>query len=77
MLNVLEACSSSGVKNFIFGSSAAVYGEPTKLPLSEDEHMLEPLSPYGASKVAGEALVSSYTRSKKIKNLPRVNTSSL
>jgi UDP-glucose 4-epimerase len=67
-LNVLEACSSNGVKNFIFGSSAAVYGEPKKLPLSEDEHLLEPLSPYGASKVAGEALVSSYRRSKKIKN---------
>jgi UDP-glucose 4-epimerase len=67
-LNVLEACSSSGVKNFIFGSSAAVYGEPKKLPLSEDDHLLEPLSPYGASKVAGEALVSSYRNSKKIKN---------
>jgi UDP-glucose 4-epimerase len=67
-LNVLEACSSNGVKNFIFGSSAAVYGEPKKLPLSEDEHLLKPLSPYGASKVAGEALVSSYRRSKKIKN---------
>ncbi len=68
-LNVLEACSSSGVKNFIFGSSVPVYGEPKKLPLSEDDHILrEPLSPYGASKVAGEALVSSYRRSKKIKN---------
>jgi UDP-glucose 4-epimerase len=67
-LNVLEACSSNGVKNFIFASSAAVYGEPKKLPLSEDDHLLEPLSPYGASKVAGEALVSSYRRSKKIKN---------
>jgi UDP-glucose 4-epimerase len=67
-LNVLEACSSSGVKNFIFGSSAAVYGEPKKLPLCEDDHLLEPLSPYGASKVAGEALVSSYRNSKKIKN---------
>ena len=67
-LNVLEACSSNGVKNFIFASSAAVYGEPKKLPLSEDDHLLEPLSPYGASKIAGEALVSSYRRSKKIKN---------
>jgi UDP-glucose 4-epimerase len=67
-LNILEACSNNGVKNFIFGSSAAVYGEPKKLPLSEDDNLLEPLSPYGASKVAGEALVSSYRRSKKIKN---------
>ena len=47
---------------------AAVYGEPKKLPLSEDDHLLEPLSPYGASKVAGEALVTSYRNSKKIKN---------
>jgi UDP-glucose 4-epimerase len=68
-LNVLEACSKNGVKNFIFGSSAAVYGEPKKLPLSEDNHLLEPLSPYGASKVAGEALMSSYRSSKKIKNV--------
>ena len=55
-------------KKFYFWISAAVYGEPKKLPLSEDDHLLEPLSPYGASKVAGEALVSSYRRSKKIKN---------
>src|SRR5215213_2158336 len=68
-LNILEACSNNGVKNFIFGSSAAVYGEPKILPLSEDNHLLEPLSPYGASKVAGEALMSSYRNSKKIKNV--------
>ena len=56
-----------GVKNFIFSSSCAVYGEYNKLPLSENDP-LAPLSPYGASKVAGEALVSSYRRTKKIQN---------
>jgi UDP-glucose 4-epimerase len=65
--NVLDACSRSGVKNFIFSSSCAVYGESNKLPLSENDP-LTPLSPYGASKAAGEALVSSYGRMKKIEN---------
>jgi UDP-glucose 4-epimerase len=66
-LNVLEACSNNKVKNFVFASSAAAYGEPKKLPISED-HVLDPLSPYGASKVAGEVLVSSYGNFGKIQN---------
>ena len=66
-LNVLEACSKNGVDNFIFASSAAVYGQPKKLPISED-HILNPLSPYGVSKVAGEMLVSSYGNFGKIHN---------
>ena len=50
-LNVLEACSKSEVRNLVFASSAAAYGEPTTFPISED-HVLNPLSPYGASKAA-------------------------
>jgi UDP-glucose 4-epimerase len=66
-LNVLEACSNNRVENFVFASSAAAYGEPKNLPISE-EHKLDPLSPYGASKVAGEVLVSSYGNFGKIQN---------
>jgi UDP-glucose 4-epimerase len=66
-LNVLEACSINKVNSFVFASSAAVYGEPKKLPINES-HILDPLSPYGASKVAGEVLVSTYRNLKKIKN---------
>jgi UDP-glucose 4-epimerase len=65
--NVLDVCSRSRVKHFIFSSSCAAYGESGKLPLSENDP-LAPLSPYGASKAAGEALVSSYRRMKKIQN---------
>lgn len=65
-LNVLEACSKNKVSNLVFASSAAVYGEPKYLPITES-HILDPQSPYGASKVAGEALVSSYSNLKKIK----------
>ena len=64
-LNILEMCSKYGVQNFVFASSAAVYGRSQKLPLTEDM-ILEPVSPYGASKVAGEALISAYR--SKLKN---------
>src|SRR5205085_7280537 len=66
-LSVLNACASNNVGNFVFASSAAVYGEPKIIPIPED-HVLNPLSPYGASKVAGEALVSSFGNSQKIRN---------
>jgi len=66
-LNVLEACSENKVRNFVFASSAAVYGNSHKLPLSE-EQFLQPISPYGASKIAGEALVSSFRNLGKIEN---------
>jgi UDP-glucose 4-epimerase len=66
-LNLLEACSHNKIMNFIFASSASVYGRSPFLPLSE-ELPLEPLSPYGVSKVAGEALVLSYRNSDKIRN---------
>jgi UDP-glucose 4-epimerase len=65
--NVLEACSKVGVTNLVFASSSAVYGEPKTLPISEKEQ-LDPLSPYGASKIAGEALVSSFRNTGKIQN---------
>jgi UDP-glucose 4-epimerase len=64
---LLEACSANRVKTFIFASSAAVYGRIQALPVSE-KHVPEPLSVYGASKVAGEALVSAYGNTKRIKN---------
>ena len=65
--NVLEACSNTNVKNLVFASSSTVYGEPKTLPISEKEQ-LDPLSPYGASKIAGEALVASLKNTGKIQN---------
>jgi UDP-glucose 4-epimerase len=66
-LNVLEACHRSGVDSFVFASSAAVYGDVKKLPISEDES-LKPLSPYGTSKMLAEQHILSYKQSRKIKN---------
>lgn len=58
-LNLLEAARQASVSRFLFASSAAVYGDHSELPLREDLP-LRPLSPYAASKVAGEALCHAY-----------------
>ena len=65
---VLAACAENQVQTVIFASSAAVYGEPKMLPIAED-HALKPLSPYGESKMSGEALLDSFNAQKKIKNV--------
>ncbi|MCK4459860.1 MAG: NAD-dependent epimerase/dehydratase family protein [Methanosarcinales archaeon] len=51
--NVIDACRVSGVEKIVYASTAAVYGEPIRTPIDED-HPLHPISPYGASKLAGE-----------------------
>jgi UDP-glucose 4-epimerase len=58
-LNVLEACKCNSVKRFVFASSAAVYGHVNTLPIPENTE-LKPISPYGASKVAAEKIISAY-----------------
>jgi len=66
-INILEACSHNNIDNFVFASSAAVYGHPTIIPITE-EHQLKPISPYGISKLLAEKHVSSYMNSEKIRN---------
>jgi len=59
--NLLEAVRKVGcIKNFVFTSSSTVYGEAEKTPTPEDYAPLKPISIYGASKLASEALIISY-----------------
>jgi UDP-glucuronate 4-epimerase len=60
-LNLLEACRQSGVKHFIFASSSSVYGVNEKTPFAEDDLIQRTISPYAATKLAGEQLCSNYS----------------
>lgn len=62
LLNLLEASADAGVESFVQASSAAPLGE-AEMPLHE-ERVPEPLSPYGASKLAGEGYCSAYAHSR-------------
>ena len=55
-INLLEVMEEFGVKNFIFSSSAAVYGIPEKIPISE-EAPLNPINPYGETKATVERIL--------------------
>jgi UDP-glucose 4-epimerase len=57
--NVLKSCMDNNVKKIIYASSAAVYGEPVYVPIDE-KHPLDPISPYGASKLGSEKLGFAY-----------------
>ena len=61
-LNVLRAAREGTVRRVVYASSCAVYGDSTRLPLTEDQPVL-PLSPYAASKLANEADAASFAGS--------------
>ena len=57
---LLEACRRHAIKTFIFASSSSVYGENQRVPFSETDLDIQPISPYGATKRAGELICYSY-----------------
>jgi UDP-glucuronate 4-epimerase len=59
-LRLLEAMRSAGVKKLLFASSSSVYGNNKKTPFSESDNVDFPISPYAASKKAGELLCYNY-----------------
>jgi UDP-glucuronate 4-epimerase len=57
---LLEACKATRMKNFVFASSSSVYGENQRVPFTEEDLDIQPISPYGATKRSGELLCYSY-----------------
>ena len=59
-MNLLELARNNNVPHFVFGSSSSVYGVNEKVPFSEDDPIFHPISPYAATKAAGELLCHTY-----------------
>ena len=60
-MNLLELARENEVRHFVFGSSSSVYGENKKVPFSEDDPIFRPISPYAATKAAGELICHPYS----------------
>ncbi|NIO17024.1 MAG: UDP-glucose 4-epimerase GalE [Deltaproteobacteria bacterium] len=59
-IELLRAMAETGVRNFIFSSSAAVYGNPERVPIREDEP-IKPINPYGNTKAAVERILEDFS----------------
>lgn len=60
-LNLLELARDYMVPQFVFGSSSSVYGVNEKVPFAEDDRIHQTISPYAATKAAGELLCHTYS----------------
>lgn len=61
LMNLLDAIKKSGQGNFVFSSSCTVYGQPAKLPVTEDAPLQPATSPYGNTKQVGESIIRDTT----------------
>jgi UDP-glucuronate 4-epimerase len=65
-INLLECCKRYNITRFIFASSSSVYGGNEKIPFSEEDRVDFPISPYAATKKAGELICHTYNSLYKI-----------
>ena len=65
-LNLLQCCRIAGINKIIFSSTAAVYGEPEKVPVTESTPT-NPINPYGRSKLMSEWLIQDYAAVSDLK----------
>lgn len=68
MINLLEELPLRKINNFIFSSSATVYGQPDELPATEDSPILEANSPYGNTKQINEEILRDTIHSQEVFN---------
>lgn len=69
LMNVLRSAGEFKVQNFIFSSSCTVYGNPDKIPVTEESPLKPAESPYGSTKVMGEKIVSDFSAATGLKGV--------
>lgn len=62
LLNMLDIAKYFGIKNFIFSSSCALYGNLKELPATEESPLSEPESPYASTKLMGEQILKDFSK---------------
>src|SRR4051794_31812696 len=62
LINLLKCVKEFNIRNFVFSSSCTVYGNPDKIPVTEDSPIKKAESPYGATKQMGEQIVLDFSR---------------
>jgi UDP-arabinose 4-epimerase len=67
-LTLLEAMRDNDIKNFVFSSTCATYGEPEQIPIPED-HNQAPINPYGHSKLMIEQMLSDFEVAHNLKSV--------
>ncbi|HEV8130508.1 MAG TPA: GDP-mannose 4,6-dehydratase [Acidobacteriota bacterium] len=67
-IHLLELARQHRIQNFVFGSSSSVYGINSKVPFNEDDPIVKPISPYAATKRAGELLCYNYHHNYGLKS---------
>ena len=67
-LSLLEAMARAGVTKLVFSSTAAVYGNPQRVPISEDDRF-DPINPYGESKAIVEKILGSLDRYRSLRSV--------
>lgn len=61
-MNILECCRQNNIRHLIYASSSSVYGMNKKVPYSEDDEVISPVSIYAASKKSNELMAHSYSK---------------
>ncbi|MGD0583184.1 MAG: UDP-glucose 4-epimerase GalE [Bacteroidales bacterium] len=68
LINLLETMKANSIGNMVFSSSCTVYGQPEKLPVTEDSPLHPPVTPYGSTKQIGEGIISDTVAAVKSMN---------
>lgn len=67
-LNLIRLCAENGVKNFIFSSTCSIYGNPTQVPISEDQPS-NPINPYASTKLIIEMMLKDFETANGMKHI--------